>query len=342
MHGRLQALQKIGKLVTGAVMSVDRAPLPLQIAASLRLFIRDENSGVLFLIDSGSDVSVLPSHFTAQLDVRVTYELFAANHSKIKTYGLKALSLKFKNLMKDYSWSFVVADVSTPIIGADLLSHFHLLPDLTRRLLIDGDTLISSSCTTKNVTHQSVHIVTNFTQFPTRVVSMLQKVPDLTKPPKYQENPPHDVVHHITTTGPPVNEKCRRLQHPLSNWVKEEFRNWTSTGVCRPSSSQWASPIVVVSKDKNNVHKSNGKKSLDLNCKKLRIVGDYTKLNQQTIPDRYPLPNLFDSTSELQGATVFSTIDLVRAYFNIPIAEEDIKKTAVISPAGLYKFCRFI
>lgn len=172
---------------------------------------------------------------------------------------------------------------------------------------------------------------------------MLQQFPDLTKPPKYQENPPHDVVHHIITTGPPVYEKCRRLRHPLSNWVKEEFKNWISTGVCRPSSSQWASPIVIVSKDENNLCKSNDKKLLDLNYKKLRVVGDYTKLNQQIIPDRYPLPNyLFDSTNELQGASVFSKIDLVRAYFNIPIAEEDIKKTAVISPAGLYEFLRMI
>ena len=67
-------------------------------------------------------------------------------------------------------------------------------------------------------------------------------------------------------------------------------------------------------------------------------MGDYTKLNQQTTPDQFPIPNLFDAANELHGSQVFSKIDLVRAYFNIPVAKEDIKKTAVISSARLFEF----
>ena len=69
-------------------------------------------------------------------------------------------------------------------------------------------------------------------------------------------------------------------------------------------------------------------------------MGDYTKLNQQTTPDWYPIPNLFDATNELYGSQVFNKIDLVRAYFNIPVAKEDIKKTTVISSTGLFEFLR--
>jgi len=216
-------------------MSVDH--ILHQITTSLRLFIIDSNSNVSFLIDSGSDVSILPSTSTAQLDIQVTYDLFAANRTKIKTYGIKTLILRFADLEKDYSWSFIVADVSTPILGADFLSSFHLLPDLTCKHLIDGNTLFSSPCTTKDVVHQSVNLVTNLTSFPERVSNMLQQFPGITKLPQYQEHPPQDVVHHITTTGPPVFQKCRRLQNRLSDWVKEEFQKWTVSGVCRPSSS---------------------------------------------------------------------------------------------------------
>ncbi|TNN05233.1 Transposon Ty3-I Gag-Pol polyprotein, partial [Schistosoma japonicum] len=55
---------------------------------------------------------------------------------------------------------------------------------------------------------------------------------------------------------------------------------------------------------------------------------------------RYPLPHFHDLTATLKGITVFSKIDLVKAYNQIPMAKNDIPKTAIVTPFGLYEFLR--
>ncbi|GBO45803.1 Retrovirus-related Pol polyprotein from transposon 17.6 [Araneus ventricosus] len=61
-------------------------------------------------------------------------------------------------------------------------------------------------------------------------------------------------------------------------------------------------------------------------------------LNAVTEPDRYPLPHIQDFASELCGKTVFSKLDLKRAYYQIPVEPEDVQKTVQITPCGLYEF----
>ena len=65
---------------------------------------------------------------------------------------------------------------------------------------------------------------------------------------------------------------------------------------------------------------------------------DYRALNQLTVKDRSPLPRIDDLLSQMNGAKVFTSLDLAQGYHQIRIADEDIQKTGFTTPFGHYQF----
>ncbi|GFX21960.1 retrovirus-related Pol polyprotein from transposon 17.6 [Trichonephila clavipes] len=182
-----------------------------------RLFLLDRKSGQKFLIDSGSEICVIPPSPTMNKSPQSNFSLFAANNTKIPAYGMVRKELNL-GLRRPFIWTFIIADVSSPIIGADFLKHFNLLIDLKKK---------DANISFKNI---------------------LSEYPDLSNPSLISKSASHGTVHHIITTGPPVTARPRR-QHPkLYDAVKVEFEFLLAQGIIRPSKSPWSSPLHVVPK----------------------------------------------------------------------------------------------
>ena len=74
---------------------------------------------------------------------------------------------------------------------------------------------------------------------------------------------------------------------------------------------------------------------------RLRLCVDYRALNAKIHKDAYSLPRINEALDALHGAKYFCSLDMANGYHQIPVAEEDIEKTAFrLGTGGLYEFTR--
>lgn len=91
---------------------------------SLRLFISDRVLKIRYLVDSGSDVTVILFKYVRRVDSPAKFPIVAANGKQIFVHGIKVFNFDF-GFRRVFTWTVVVANVTHPIIGADFLEHFH-------------------------------------------------------------------------------------------------------------------------------------------------------------------------------------------------------------------------
>ncbi|KAL0533871.1 hypothetical protein IC582_028142 [Cucumis melo] len=137
--------------------------------------------------------------------------------------------------------------------------------------------------------------------------------------------PPHREVEfaiELESGTVPISRAPYRMAPAELKELKVQLQELLDKGFIRPSVSPWGAPVLFVKKKDGS----------------MRLCIDYRKLNKVTVKNRYPLPRIDDLFDQLQGATVFSKIDLRSGYHQLRIKDEDVPKTAFRSRYGHYEF----
>ena len=122
--------------------------------------------------------------------------------------------------------------------------------------------------------------------------------------------------------GRPAAQRLLPLAQDELAELKKQITLFLESGRIVPSSSPYGAPILFAKK------KDGG----------LRLCIDYRGLNAQTIPDTFPLPRIDELLSRLQGARVFSKLDLRDGYHQVMVSPDDQHKTAFNCRYGSFEW----
>lgn len=122
----------------------------------------------------------------------------------------------------------------------------------------------------------------------------------------------------------PFSFRPYRMAPKEQEMVSDMVGDLIKYGIVRESDSEFASPILLVSK-------KNGEK---------RLCIDYRKLNSRTVRDNHPLPRIDDQIDKLRGGKWFTSLDLRSGYYQIPLEENSTRYTSFVTPQGQYEFLR--
>ena len=297
-------------------------------------FVSDSDTNVIFLVDSGSEISILSKELTNGVNryfppQKVTIQGFGGK--AIHPIGSVEVQLKLGELeLINHSFWVTQEPRSYGIIGLDLLrKHKLAIFPSSGRLSSTTSKKSAKLFTAADVPTPVVALINNIelvregnSLLEEKCRKLLLNFPEITANPTYGSKPKHDhELELILDDYKPVMVSPRRAGGRRAA-IDAHFKDLENRGVVvQGVGYHGASPVTcVLKKDKT-----------------MRVCVDYTRLNAATRPLCYPLPRIDDLSSEIPGGVkYFTNLDLKEAYYSLPLAANSRKWAAVIIHAGVF------
>lgn len=215
---------------------------------------------------------------------------------------------------RKYDWPFVITDIKFPLLGTDFLAHHGLLADVGRKRLLDTGTCRSRPLST-GLYAPSLRTSTAPSSTSSETSSSQSCI-------SCQEPRPNTASITISPQQARLHAKFRRLPPKKLQDAKRAFTKMEQMGICRKASSLWASLPP------------HGKETRRL----LEALWGLPSAEPSNDTGPLSLADMQDLTGALHGAKVFTKMDLLKSYFQVPVHPDDVLKTAIITPLGTYTF----
>lgn len=313
----LQHLPSSAIIDTGSAISV----IPSNLVHHLRLTPTPTSPITMYSasghhVPSNTSVTILTTAADRSFSIPITYYVAPSNMPLIigmDTLRHGILSIRHGNL----SLSFSSPPTSTPIPA--MVQTIDL--DISESIPGPIDDFRSFMDSQKVPFEQLIDSSLSSTQQSSVLWTLQRHLKSFAADPKKPSTT--SVFHPIDTgTASPLKQRPYRVPPSTATLIEEEVKNMLQNGIIRPSNSPWSSPVILVTKKDGSI----------------RFCIDYRRLNQITTADAFPMPIAEDLFDRIGRSSYFSSLDLASGYWQVPMNENDIPKTAFATPNGLYEF----
>ncbi|KAG7572601.1 Neutral/alkaline non-lysosomal ceramidase C-terminal [Arabidopsis suecica] len=291
-----------------------------------------DNKYIFILLDSGSTHNFMDVKVASKLGCSIQRsglkEVAVADGGRIGVHGkVDQFHWKF------HTTSFVDDFMLIPLGGCDVVLGVQWLRKLGP-ISWDFNTLemgfvyekqkTMPTSTTENMMICAMEAKQEEVEVNPALLSLLQRFQIIFEEPKalppFRENHNHRIP--LLEGSNHVNQRPYRYALYQKNEIDKIVKELLVSGTIQPSSSPYASPVVLVKKKDGT----------------WRLCVDYRGLNGMTIKDRFPIPLIEDLMDELGGSTIYSKIDLRAGYHQVQMELDDIPKTAFKTHSGHYEY----
>jgi len=287
-----------------------------------------EGTFVDALLDTGSpfsfiDINYFNKHFSSELQYS-SNSFLSVSGEKFTAIGECNLSVCIDNFVKPIRF-FVINSPMHVILGINALKEMNVTISFSKNFTKIG-TL--SSCNhvvdDKNIILEKISLPNDITRDSfVQTKNLLMEYKDIFSNGDYDIGRTSIVQHEIDTgNSKPIFSKQYRIPHFQKDNIDKMIQEMLKNDIIEPCNSPWSSPVLLVPK-------KNGKS---------RFVVDFRKLNDITVKDRMPIPNIEELFDNLSGKEVFTSLDFTAGYWQIPLSNNAKPKTAFLINNNQYQF----